>query len=281
VIYVPMLADNPTIADLADAMADDRWVGQRKVDGARLLIVIQDGAVSAFNRDGAPKTAVPAHIAHLFRYFTAGTWVFDGELVAGNTLWLFDMAEGGTLTAGHGFGARYLALDAVYRQWAPNPQHVNLLPVVIGAANKQAFLDQVRAEFGEGIILRHVDGRYEPGRRSKTVIKNKFVHEVDAVITATGLKGADGKEHNNVEYRIYHPTRGWVVIGRASANGKCPAPAPGDVWTVRFMNVGEDPDNPRLYQPRLMMRRYDDKPAYECTWDQLTDTHTVKELTAV
>jgi ATP-dependent DNA ligase len=270
----PMLAETATMADLPKLLTDDKWVAQLKADGHRYLIVIENGKMSVLNRAGQPKVSmVDAAIAAQFAVFTTGTWIFDGEIV-GNQLLLFDLAQAGAeIATTNPFTERYQVLSVLYNDvWQPDPNLVALLPVAAGETAKRALLAQAERECKEGIMMRHVDGTYQPGRRSRQLLKVKFTKTVDAIILRTG---DGGKE--NVTLALLDPINNRIVeIGRASAIGKKPAPTMGQVWEIEYLYV-VDPKAPRLYQPRLKMLRTD-KELHECLFNQLDGCYTDKSV---
>jgi hypothetical protein len=129
----------------------------------------------------------------------------------------------------------------------------------------------VKAEKGEGIILRRADAPYRHGNRGHGLLKHKFtntadvfVHSVDPTKDSVTLavRDASGKER---------------IVGKASTIGKG-AIAVGDTVEVEFQYV-LDPANPTMVQPRIQRRR-DDKPADQCSLDQFADAGTNKDVPA-
>lgn len=272
-----MLADSiQSKADLPDFIRDDNWGESWKVDGDRFLVEVNDGVLVVYGRSGQPKVSnIPFAVLGEFQTtFPLGRWVFDGEMV-GRQLILFDLPVAGELvTVNSPFADRYEALHLLMAEWKPDPANIVALPVVRSAADKEAMLKEAQDQHREGVMFRHWGGLYKEGGRSRHLLKYKFVKECDAIISAVGVDG-----HENVVLSLLDlEGDGRIVeIGRASAIGKKPTPALGQVWEVNFLYV-IDPIHPRLYQPRLMRLRTD-KAMEECTFDQLADAYTDRNYT--
>jgi predicted DNA-binding WGR domain protein len=275
----PMLASVQPAEVIADAMASDHWVAQFKYDGDRVVVEVDNGVLRVLNRQGQTKTrnVGRAQIAP-FTALYSGRWVFDGEVV-GRTLVLFDLAAASDgrrtwVRDTTPFTVRYDALTAVAAalglgsdaDGATDP--VVVAPVADRAA-KEEMLATAVTEQREGIILRHRDGHYEPGRRSTHLVKHKLVKDADVIVT--GL--ARAKE--SATLAVYDGVGDLVEVGSASTIGKGEV-AVGQVWVVAFLYVA-DPRFPRLVQPRLVTRR-NDKDAHECVLDQFAAAGTNKAV---
>jgi ATP-dependent DNA ligase len=277
-----MLGQSTTMNELVKYAHNPDWFAQLKADGHRHLVEITDGQVEVLNRSGKPKVTGVSHaIMGEFEAFDQGHWVFDGEQV-NNRLLLFDLPVAGSLINEQTtFEERYRALELLFMEWQPDPSRIVLLPCARTEAEKFAMAKAAQDERREGIMLRHRSGLYQPGGRSAHLLKCKFVKEADCIIYATNIDG-----HDNVELVLLDPEdvypqapnypEGVRPIGRASAIGKKPTPEAGQVWEVRYLYV-VDPQDPRLYQPRLVRMRTD-KEYHECLVDQIEDSFTDKEL---
>lgn len=278
----PMLASVQPEDVLTAAMQHPEWVAQFKYDGDRVVIEAHRGALTVYNRAGQTKVRNIGH-AHLepLTALHSGRWIVDGEVV-GRTLVLFDLltATDGTTTWAdehYGFDQRYAVLETLCRRLgiplasSDGTQHdaVVLAPVARSADERADYLSTAVAQQREGIILRHRDGLYEPGRRSTTLVKHKLIKDADVVIS--GLHST--KESATLS--VYDQNGQLIEVGAASTIGKT-SPQVGQVWKVTFLYV-TNPEHPRLYQPRLVSRR-EDKPAGDCLLDQFADAGTSKHV---
>lgn len=257
----PMLAKNAEAARVAECLNDPQWFFQQKLDGDRLMVHVNDGAVSALNRNGEfRRNSVPRFVLDQFRGLS-GEWFFDGELL-GETFWVFDMPRAGTVVGpDNTFEFRLDMLDVVMNRAQMDRRWVRLLPTARTVGDKMRLVRQVVAQGGEGAILKHRSSTYRPGCRSDQMLKFKQWNTVDVVISAVRVNG-----HNNCEYAALDGDR-WVMVGSCSLEGK-PAVKIGDVVEVKYLYASEDR---KLYQPSLLRIR-DDKPAEQCTIDQLIFT---------
>lgn len=262
-----------TVFDLTIEGTHDLMSGTivHNCDGDRMMIRVTDGTVEVLNRHGQPKTTnITAGVVATFSPLKTGTWCFDGEMV-GQRLHLFDLAHAdGYVDANSTFDRRHAALEAAVG--ALDSPHVAVLGHTGGdAAAKRGLLDQVKAEKGEGIILRRADAPYRHGNRGHGLLKHKFVNEADVYVKSVdpskesvtlAVRDASGKER---------------IVGKASTIGKG-AIAVGDTVEVEFQYV-LDPANPTMVQPRIQRRR-DDKPADQCSLDQFAEAGTNKDVPA-
>lgn len=277
----PMLASTRPVETVEAAMQDSQWVAQFKYDGDRVVVEVSGGEIRVLNRQGLEKVknVGKAHL-HPFSALHTGRWVFDGEVV-GRTIVLFDLAtatDGNTtwVSEQDPFAVRYWRLRDLCRILgipevadAPDDAPIVLAPTAGTAAEKDSFLDTAVTEQREGVILRHVRGTYESGRRSTTLVKHKLIKDADVIVT--GLHGSKQSATLSV-----HDEEGTLVeVGAASTIGKG-AVNMGDVWVVTFLYV-TNPEHPRLFQPRLVNKR-GDKPAKECTIDQFANAGTNRKV---
>jgi len=277
----PMLAAVVPNDTVASAMLDPEWVAQFKYDGDRVVIEVTDGEIRVLNRQGEAKVKNVGH-AQLFPFSAlhTGRWVFDGEVV-GRTLVLFDLAmatDGITTWVDEStpFAVRYWRLRDLTRILelpevadASKDAPVVFAPTAGTPADKADFLATAVAEQREGIILRHIRGAYESGRRSSTVIKHKLIKDADVIVTS--LHGSK----DSATLSVYDAGGVLVEVGAASTIGKGTVNV-NDVWVVTFLYV-TDPAHPRLVQPRLVSKR-DDKLGADCTIDQFADAGTNRKV---
>lgn len=273
----PMLASVQPASVVESAMTDHGFVGQLKYDGDRVVVEVRDGQVTLLNRAGEAKVSnVGTAHSTPFTALGKGRWVFDGEVV-GRTLVLFDMvlATDGTITFADedmGFMGRYQALTVITSVLDLDPEAVVVAPVADDLDTEGAKADLLATAVEgkrEGIVLRHREGPYEPGRRSTYLIKHKLIKDADVVVTALH------PSKQSATLAVHDEDGNLVEVGAASTIGKGDV-AVGDVWVVTFLYV-IDPAHPRMFQPRLVTRRTD-KAASECNLAQFADAGTVRSL---
>jgi ATP-dependent DNA ligase len=274
---------------------DDSWCYQQKYNGDRVLVALTLGQVDVFGRDGQRsqwqhKFTTRAHQAAYRALADLGVHhvVLDGELMPDGVMVVFDVVNIDRYPAPRyaailptdPFRRRLRALTELFEQWAPPEAMFRLAPTAIGTEAKLALaLDCVR-RCTEGVMARRLDAPYRSGVRSQSLLKLKFIHDADLVVISVGFEGRD-----NVVLGAYQPGAAPVEVptevatalgidgtaavepievGRASAHGKGSF-AKGDVVVVRYNCMSRDG---RLVGPRIMRKRTD-KPAAECSTEQL------------
>lgn len=254
-----MLATEVPVSTLPAWVTYPSVVMQEKLDGQRFLAEVFAGRVTVYGRDGQTKvTHLPAPVlADLARL--TGRWVLDGEIMPTGRLALFDLAGAATLVDwSTPFATRHEVLTHLVAAWAPVA--VDLVPVAVTEGEKAALVARVVADAGEGVIIRRAAGQYRPGVHSDEVLKVKYVHDLEAIVTALDVDGKDSCELTVLDTDGSEP---FVVIGNASTYGKRVFdPAAGgergvellDVVTVRYRKVGA---NRRLVEPRIVAVRFD------------------------
>lgn len=252
----------------------DDWSFEQKVDGERRLILVDDGQVSVFGRDGQPM-ALPREMVAAFAGL-AGRWIFDGELIGG-VLWLFDIVEApGRITFATEWWKRRELLDTLACA-GRLPGGIRVLPCAWGTEAKLELATRLLHNRAEGIIARQRHAPYEPGVRSKRCVKLKFTQDVDCVVLGFGKDG-----HDNIVVGCHDAAGTLVYIGEVTAQagdgptikmlgalralavaaGHAPEPI---VICVKYLYTSNDR---KLIQPTLPRLRTD-KGAHECGVDQL------------
>jgi len=262
----PMLATTAAPQDIPAMLTNPNWVMQGKLDGDRVLIEVVDGAVAVFNRQGTAKvTNVDAAMLAPFRNLTAGRWVFDGEVV-GRTLWLFDMPTAARFTTENTpFTDRYATLTATLTALGADPALIGLVPTAAGEDAKRAMLTAAQEGRKEGVMFRRAFSGYQAGR-SASLVKYKFIKEVDAYVTKIGIGGK-----RNAELAVHDDGGNEVIIGQVTTIGRGDVNV-GDVLEVQYLYI-VNPAAPRLFQPRILRPRPDKAPT-ECHLAQLANAAT-------
>lgn len=263
-LLVPMLAEPIPEKRIDDLLDSDLWRAEQKLDGVRLLVHVDNGKVTSVNRSGAPTASPNRAVTETFANLTSGAWAFDGELVGG-VMWVFDMPIAGTAIGPDApFEQRRAVLEAFMSRWDPG-ESVRLVESFRDSAEKRDLLARIRNHGGEGIMLKHIDAPYAPGKRTDKMRKVKLWKSCEVIITETRREGKD-----NAVMSMICPDRGLIEVGTVSRIGKGMVHE-GDVVEVKYL-YAVDPGRPRLYQPTILRRRTD-KPMEECTIDQLSYTN--------
>jgi bifunctional non-homologous end joining protein LigD len=250
-------------------LADDRLIAQQKLDGNRVLVHVGE-TLRATNRSGQ-LTTIHASIFAALEWLPHGT-VIDGELVPGDegpVYWLFDVLQvAGEDLRELGYLERWQRLDAEIEPAVDHP--IRILDYAHGHAAKQDLYERLLAANAEGIVFKHKDAPYQPGRPSSggKQLKHKFVKSADVVIlenagNAYRMAVYDGDELREVG-KVFSGTtnESRAELDERLAAGERP------VAEVRYLYATDDE---QLYQP-VFIRLRDDKDPIECLRGQLQKT---------
>lgn len=154
---------------------------------------------------------------------------------------------------------RRTALELVIDLLDASQESVVAAPEARTTAGKLRMLAEVRAQQGEGVMLKRRDAGYDFDTRVDHSVKVKFRKTCECVVTE---RNADGSL--NARLGMYDIDGKLVSVGGCSMIGK-PDARPGDVVEVEYLYATEALT---LYQPSLWHIRTDKVPS-DCTLDQL------------
>lgn len=171
-LYHPNLVQNPT-----------EWLVSEKLDGVRAL---WDGS-TLLSRNGIVFVPPQAFLDALPRGLP---WVLDGELYISHSTPLEQLVS--VLRGNTWLGVRFLVFDAQIdgMPYSERLQAINKTPYTGGVIpqvpvrSHEDIATRVRTINGEGIVVRHRDGIYEFGKRSRHVLKHKRVFVADGVVVS-------------------------------------------------------------------------------------------------
>lgn len=292
------LAQNAEAPKKGTALASfsDRFVGEPKLDGWRLMIHIAEDGVHLYTRTGKSHDgSLPMIEAEVGEHLPAGTWL-DGEAVAltvkdgkvthewgtvqsvlGSstakaaalsdkiTFMAFDLiAHGGIDARSLPYHKRRDLLERVFAK--ANLTRLQLVPQVeVSDASLQALLSQGF----EGMMVKDTLARYASGQRGAGWVKIKPQDNLDAIVTGfkpgeNGFAGMVGA----VVFSQYDESGNLVEIGRCSGMNmttrKDMTDNP-DRWlgaVIEIKHMGVMPTG-GLRHPQFAKRR-PDKPSEEC-----------------
>lgn len=264
--FDPVLAMNLNPNKLDKHAEDDDWYFEQKLDGVRLVIVVDDGNVEGWNRRGNQVSLDPT-IVNVLSALT-GHFVFDGEWID-NTFWCFDLPESGMGGKGQisitdTYEARRGVLDAIGRVIEEQTKQVfRVLPSARTPEAKRELVAETRANNSEGVMVKNRTGPYWPGKRSRHVLKAKYVETADVIVTEVGRQGK-----RSVAIALFE-TEGsttLVDVGACTITDRILGIVKvGDVIECKYLYATADH---KLYQPSFLKIR-DDRLPSSCTLDQL------------
>ena len=252
------LATPISLSDIKRYLQDPDWFATQKIDGHRLVVIVNNGTVSAHNRKGSA-VMVPQFVVDDFTdgTFNKGTWQFDGELTK-DSYSVFDVLITADKDKKHvPYEARMVLLEQIFSLW--KPENCVRLEVARSESEKVQMARVLLAHHAEGMVFRHRESGYLLGK-SKQMRKAKFYKTCDVVVTELNRKGKEqavtvsmyGKYGNLVE-----------VCG-------CKIPVDLDVQVNDVMEVRYLYATPthKLVQP-VFLRLRNDKRSEECDFSQM------------
>lgn len=247
---------NPVNCDEAARLATHcDWCVQEKFDGRRMLVRKHADGVDGINRKGII-VALPESVARAVAQLP-GTFVLDGECV-GNTLIVFDVLElhGGDCRALH-YRERLFALMQMVPVDGP---HLRSPETAMDTAHKVEFIQRMRQENKEGVVLKRLTGAYLPGRppNGGDSLKLKFCESASFVVAKANAK-------RSVSLQLLSGER-WVDAGNVTIPANHEIPAEGTVVEVKYLYAF--PESGCVYQPVYLGER-DDIATVECIASQL------------
>lgn len=255
----PQLADRIAFDGLLKIVDNDDWSFEQKLDGERLMVACVDGDVVAFNRSGDAKPVPKPLLEWANELDWDGEWLFDGEYID-NSFWAFDMP----LTPVDGYEEQSYAnrrqvLDGIAETIVSDCFHV--LPYQTDPIGKRKLMREVVDINAEGIMAKNLNEHsYRYGQRVGWMLKAKLWASAEAVVSEVSPTGKA-----SVELVMFHQgtPRG---VGSCKVTDRVLASIQiGDVIEVKYLYATK---THKLYQPSLLRVRTD-KPAIECTLDQL------------
>jgi len=154
---------------------DDKWAGQEKINGKRIMLRVTPKGVVGANRRGL-ECPIPKEVQNAAAKLTP--CVLDGELV-GTTYHAFDLLEDRSDLRAIGMAARHLLLTA---RMASCGSCVKLVPLTVGTKEKRALVKRLRDGRREGVVFKTLAGTYVPGKienvKKAIAVKAKFYAEV-------------------------------------------------------------------------------------------------------
>lgn len=195
----PQLASAMKDGQAVDDFTSEEWILEEKFDGHRIIVVVRDGAVSAWSRPGAEKAAqlrpLPAHLIADLSQLPSGQ--YDGELYipGGTSSDVVRLDRKGELVY-----AMFDAIEVLGRDLTDLPLRDRRLALVAAWQHITAPRGTIVAEWnrvsaatirsiwdrgGEGAILKRVDSTYRSGWRTPHWVKVKAIGSTTMVIAGT------------------------------------------------------------------------------------------------
>ncbi len=232
----------------------DYWM-QEKLDGRRLLLRKDGDQITGINRLGF-STAVLKAIARSAAQYPRG-FLLDGEAV-GDIFHVFDLLSIGPEDLRHlAFSVRYLRLRDMLNAF--DHPHIHEVRVLF-TPGMAGWFQQFKNEGKEGVVFKHKDGLYTPGRPNSggPQLKYKFYETASFIVAKTNAK-------RSVSLILFEDEK-VRPAGNVTIPPNLEVPSPGTVVECRYLYAFRESGS--IYQPVYLGPR-DDIRAAECTTSQL------------
>ena len=292
-------AEAPKGGARPDNFSPERFVGEPKLDGWRLLIHVADDGVHLYTRTGKSHDgSLPVIEAEVGEHLPPGTWL-DGEAVAMNIEDGRVTHDWGTVQSVLGSSTEkaaaksdkitYMAFDLIAHggidaRSLPYEKRRDLLLRIFSKARltrlqvvpqvepTDASLQALLAQGFEGMVIKDTASRYASGRRGAGWVKVKPQDNLDVVVM--GFKPGENGFSGMVGAVVFgqHDENGKLIeTGRCSGmnmSTRLDMTQNPDSWLGRVIEIkhmGQMPSGG--YRHPQFAKRRDDKPAEECQID--------------
>lgn len=235
---------------------DPRYGFQEKMNGNRLVVVCNGTDAKGINRKGFYIPASPAILTDARSLDVAVT--LDGEGI-GEVHYVFDCLElQGRDLRTESFINRYSHLHALLKE--ANVDALKIVPLALTVEDKRALYERVKAEGGEGIVIKDLFAPYTAGRPASggDQLKIKFWATCSAIVALVNTQ-------RSVLVSMYDEAGSLVNMGNVTIPVNYEVPSVGSVVEVRYLYAYP---NGSLYQPQYEGER-SDIDALECRTSQL------------
>jgi len=242
---------------LAELMDDHDWMMSEKFDGRRLMVKKEGNHVYGINRRGL-EIPLTESIGNDVRSLVDSGHVLDGEQV-GDTYHIFDIIQGPGIIPESTLSERLMILKELHGG-IPEDSQLHIVGWVASTTLKHEWLERMRKRGAEGVVFKHLNSTYQPGRPNSggDWLKYKFVETCSCIVG----KGREGKNSISV-WLCEGDDR--ICVGNVTLKVNDIIPPLNSVVEVRYLYCHKGGS---LFQPVLIGPR-DDIPREECTLDQL------------
>ena len=253
---LPQLLNPVEAHELEQFINDPVYWMQEKKDGRRLLIHKQGGTITGINRLGLTVALPASLIAEASA--CADDFLIDGEAI-GDTLHAFDLLViDDDDIRGRRYAERYLHLMNLLASF--QHRYIELVPNHCTTPQKQQYYQQLKKLHAEGVVFKHTDAPYIPGRPNSggSQLKYKFYETASFIVAKTNAK-------RSVSLILFENDK-VRPAGNVTIPPNHDVPAPGTVVECRYLYAFRESGS--IYQPVYLGAR-DDIRAAECTTTQL------------
>ena len=194
----PQLLNSIEEADLPRFIRDPAYWLQQKHDGRRLLLEKDGKFIRGINKLGLA-VGIPSTLEQAACAF-AHDFLIDGEIV-GETLHAFDLLSmDGELVTGRAYTDRYLNLMNLLA--SGQQHHIKFVESSYLPKQKQDMLYRLKKEGAEGVVFKHLNAKYTPGRPESGGTQFKFKFCESASCISVSLNSGSGSGFPSMSVQI-------------------------------------------------------------------------------
>jgi bifunctional non-homologous end joining protein LigD len=253
--FLPQLLNPIENDEVERLILDPLFVMQEKFDGQRILIQKEGAAIHGINRKGLVCGIASVLINEVASI--PGDCVLDGECI-GEVYWVFDILMlHGTDVRSQCYRDRLSALTQIVSK---EFGFIKLVDNANDVTEKRALLEKLRGERREGVVFKHLEAPYTPGRPNSggAQAKHKFYATASFVVGAVNQK-------RSVSLQLLNGKTP-VGAGNVTIPPNHAVPKVGAVVEVRYLYAFKE--SGIIYQPVYLGERSDIDPS-ECVVEQL------------
>lgn len=234
-------------ATLERLLTDDAYAMEVKYDGERRLIEVKGSTATGGNRKGQTVALDRAISEHSLMF---GDVVLDGEQI-GQIVHVWDILKiGDRDLKDKSVRERKAMLDLMCANASVTPSGpIAKVETAYGTEAKRAMLAKARADNEEGVVLKRLDARYEPGKPGSkaTWLKFKFWNSLSAIVGSVNDK-------RSVTMVLLLDGGAPITVGNVTIPANHAIPIEGSVIEVRYLYAYEGGS---LFQPTYLGPRAD------------------------
>lgn len=245
--FVPQLLNTLRDESVLEAILNDNvHILQEKHDGERRPVLVEDGVVTAMNKEGVV-SALPQNLVD-DALSIGGNIRFDGEVI-GERYVVFELLEwNGEDLRKKTYKERFAKLKEVFAQY-----HFSGIEVTNSAETpeeKRALFEELKARNAEGVAIKRADAPYAPSRPASGGSQLKFKFEEVCTVRVSSRNNKRSVAVECWETDSDNP----IALGSITIPANYEIPEVGDIVNVRYLYKYE---NGSLFQTTYLGGRMD------------------------
>lgn len=256
---LPQLLNMIEEDEVQQYIKDDNFIMQEKKDGVRCLIRKRKKVIEGINKKGLIVSLPIPVVESIKAACGEADALLDGEMI-GDVYWMFDLLVIGVHSLSD---QKYSARLTAIQEWGfleSQTENFKIVPTAVGKASKKAMYALLKKENAEGVVFKHLDSLYKPGKPASGGNHLKFKFVAEATVRVRALNATKDS------FQMEMLDKGdWKYVGDCTYYTTKWIPRPGDIVEVRYLYAYP---GGALFQPFLKELR-DDVDEGDCLISQL------------